>query len=149
MESVLVLDFGAQYSQLIARRVRECRVYSEMIPYDTPVDEIKARNPRGLILSGGPASVYADDALEINPEIFELGIPVLGICYGMQVMAHALGGEVTRTGKSEFGKTELSVTREIVLLDDLPATQTCWICLLYTSDAADDLTRVDLGGRRI
>ncbi|MHB9111284.1 MAG: glutamine-hydrolyzing GMP synthase [Thermoleophilia bacterium] len=127
METVLVLDFGAQYSQLIARRVRECRVYSEMIPYDTPVDEIRARNPKGLILSGGPASVYADDALEIDPEIFELGIPVLGICYGMQVMAHTLGGEVTRTGKSEFGKTELSVTREIVLFDDLPATQTCWM----------------------
>ena len=107
METVLVLDFGAQYSQLIARRVRECRVYSEMIPYDTPVDEIKAREPKGLILSGGPASVYADDALEIDPEIFELGIPILGICYGMQVMAHTLGGEVTRTGKSEFGKTEL------------------------------------------
>lgn len=127
MESVLVLDFGAQYSQLIARRVRECRVYSEMIPYDTPVDEIRARYPKGLILSGGPASVYADDALEIDPEIFELGIPILGICYGMQVMAHTLGGEVTRTGKSEFGKTELNVTREIVLFDDLPATQTCWM----------------------
>lgn len=127
MESVLVLDFGAQYSQLIARRVRECRVYSEMIPYDTPVEEIRARNPKGLILSGGPASVYADDALEIDPEIFELGIPILGICYGMQVMAHTLGGEVTRTGKAEFGKTELSVTREIVLFDDLPSTQTCWM----------------------
>src|SRR5659263_681721 len=127
MESVLVLDFGAQYSQLIARRVRECRVYSEMIPYDTPVEEIRARNPKGLILSGGPASVYADDALEIDPEIFELGIPILGICYGMQVMAHTLGGEVTRTGKAEIGKTELSVTREIVLFDDLPSTQTCWM----------------------
>ncbi|MHB8791946.1 MAG: glutamine-hydrolyzing GMP synthase [Thermoleophilia bacterium] len=127
METVLVLDFGAQYSQLIARRVRECRVYSEMIPYDTPVEQIKAREPKGLILSGGPASVYADDALEIDPEIFELGIPVLGICYGMQAMAHSLGGEVTRTGKSEFGKTELNVTKEIVLFDDLPATQTCWM----------------------
>ncbi|MFA5802790.1 MAG: glutamine-hydrolyzing GMP synthase [Thermoleophilia bacterium] len=127
METVLVLDFGAQYSQLIARRVRECRVYSDMIPYDTPVSEIAARKPRGLILSGGPASVYADDALELDPAIFELGIPVLGICYGMQVMAHSLGGEVTRTGKSEFGKTELTVTKEVVLFDDLPATQTCWM----------------------
>jgi GMP synthase (glutamine-hydrolysing) len=127
METVLVLDFGAQYSQLIARRVRECRVYSELIPYDTPVDDIKARNPKGLILSGGPASVYADDALEIDPAIFELGIPILGICYGMQVMAHRLGGEVARTGKSEFGKTELSVLKELVLFDDLPATQTCWM----------------------
>ncbi|MHB8860110.1 MAG: glutamine-hydrolyzing GMP synthase [Thermoleophilia bacterium] len=127
METVLVLDFGAQYSQLIARRVRECRVYSELIPYDTPVDEIKARGPKGLILSGGPASVYADDALEIDPAIFELGIPILGICYGMQVMAHTLGGEVSRTGKSEFGKTELSVLKELVLFDDLPPTQTCWM----------------------
>lgn len=127
METVLVLDFGAQYSQLIARRVRECRVYSDMIPYDTPVAEIAARKPRGLILSGGPASVYADDALELDPAIFELGIPVLGICYGMQVMAHSLGGEVTRTGKGEFGKTELNVTKEVVLFDDLPSTQTCWM----------------------
>ena len=127
METVLVLDFGAQYSQLIARRVRECRVYSDMIPYDTPVSEIAARKPKGLILSGGPASVYADDALELDPAIFELGIPVLGICYGMQVMAHSLGGEVTRTGRSEFGKTELNVTQEVVLFDDLPSTQTCWM----------------------
>ncbi|MHB0915529.1 MAG: glutamine amidotransferase-related protein, partial [Thermoleophilia bacterium] len=110
METVLVLDFGAQYSQLIARRVRECRVYSELIPYDMPLDEIKARRPSGLILSGGPASVYVDDAPQIDPAIFELGIPILGICYGMQTMAHALGGTVTRTGKSEFGKTELTVT---------------------------------------
>ncbi|MFA6001900.1 MAG: glutamine-hydrolyzing GMP synthase [Thermoleophilia bacterium] len=127
METVLVLDFGAQYSQLIARRVRECRVYSDMIPYDTPVAEIAARKPRGLILSGGPASVYADDALELDPAIFELGIPVLGICYGMQVMAHSLGGKVTRTGKSEFGKTDLSVIKEVVLFDDLPSRQTCWM----------------------
>ena len=127
METVLVLDFGAQYSQLIARRVRECRVYSELIPYDTPVEKIKAREPRGLILSGGPASVYADDALEIDPAIFDLGIPILGICYGMQVMAYTLGGEVARTGKSEFGKTELSVLKELVLFDDLPSTQTCWM----------------------
>ncbi len=127
METVLVLDFGAQYSQLIARRVRECRVYSELIPYDTPVDEIKARKPLGLILSGGPASVYAEDALKIDPAVFELGIPVLGICYGMQIMAHSLGGEVSRTGKSEFGKTELSVLKELILFDDLPTTQTCWM----------------------
>ncbi len=105
MDTVLVLDFGAQYSQLIARRVRECRVYSELIPYDTPVAEIAARKPKGLILSGGPASVYADDALSIDPGIFELGVPVLGICYGMQLMTHMLGGTVAETGKSEFGKT--------------------------------------------
>jgi len=127
METVLVLDFGAQYSQLIARRVRECRVYSELIPYDTPLDEIRAREPMGLILSGGPASVYVENAPTIDPAIFELGVPVLGICYGMQTMAHALGGTVARTGKSEFGKTELTVTSEMVLMNDLPATQTCWM----------------------
>ncbi len=127
METVLVLDFGAQYSQLIARRVRECRVYSELIPYDTPVDEIAARKPKGLILSGGPTSVYADDALSIDPRIFELDIPVLGICYGMQLMTHALGGTVTKTGNSEFGKTELRLSREGILFDDLPERQTCWM----------------------
>jgi GMP synthase (glutamine-hydrolysing) len=127
MDTVLVLDFGAQYSQLIARRVRECRVYSELIPYDTPIDEIKARKPKGLILSGGPASVYADDAPVIDPAIFELGVPVLGICYGMQLMAHTLGGTVTRTGKSEFGKTKLEVKKEVVLFNDLPHQQSCWM----------------------
>ena len=127
METVLVLDFGAQYSQLIARRVRECRVYSEMIPYDTPVDEIAARKPKGLILSGGPASVYADEAPSIDPAIFELGIPILGICYGMQLMTNELGGTVARTGKSEFGKTELHISSEGVLFDDLPERQTCWM----------------------
>ncbi len=127
METVLVLDFGAQYSQLIARRVRECRVYSELIPYDTPVDEIAARKPRGLILSGGPASVYADEALSIDPAIFELGIPILGICYGMQLMTSDLGGTVARTGKSEFGKTELRISSEGLLFDDLPQSQTCWM----------------------
>ena len=126
-DTVLVLDFGAQYSQLIARRVRECRVYSELIPYDTPVDEIAARKPKGLILSGGPASVYAEGAPAIDTAVFELGIPVLGICYGMQIMAHSLGGTVTRTGKSEFGKTKLKVKKEVTLLNDLPVEQTCWM----------------------
>ncbi len=127
MDTVLVLDFGAQYSQLIARRVRECRVYSELVPYDTPVDEIAARGPRGIILSGGPASVYAEDALSLDPALFELGVPMLGICYGMQLMAHTLGGTVTRTGKSEFGKTKLKVNKEVALFNDLPAEQTCWM----------------------
>ncbi|MHB0867273.1 MAG: glutamine-hydrolyzing GMP synthase [Thermoleophilia bacterium] len=127
MDTVLVLDFGAQYSQLIARRIRECRVYSELIPYDTPIADIVAREPKGLILSGGPASVYADDALQIDPALFDLGLPILGICYGMQVMAHELGGTVSRTGRSEFGKTELSVLKELILFDDLPATQSCWM----------------------
>ncbi|MDQ3795580.1 MAG: gamma-glutamyl-gamma-aminobutyrate hydrolase family protein, partial [Actinomycetota bacterium] len=91
---MLVLDFGGQYAQLIARRVREARVYSELIPYDTPVEEIEARNPEGIILSGGPRSVYEEGAPRVEPELFDLDVPILGICYGMQLMALVLGGEV-------------------------------------------------------
>ena len=106
---VLVLDFVAQYAQLIARRVRECRVRSELVPHDITPEQVLEKNPYGLILSGGPASIYADDAPQLNPRLLQLGIPVLGICYGMQAMAQALGGEVARTGTGEFGKTGLSV----------------------------------------
>jgi len=124
---ILVLDFGAQYAQLIARRVRECRVYSEIVPYDISVAEIKARKPKGIILSGGPSSVYAEGAFFCNKEIFELGIPILGICYGMQLIAHLLGGQVAHTGKSEYGKTELTVYPENLLFRDLPLVQTVWM----------------------
>src|SRR3954465_3064531 len=93
-DEVLVLDFGGQYSQLIARRVRECGVFSELLPHTVPLDEIRKRAPRGLILSGGPASVYADHAPRLRSELLELGIPVLGICYGMQAMAFELGGRI-------------------------------------------------------
>ena len=103
------LDLGGQYSQLIARRVREARVYSELVPHTLIAAERSgARNPLALILSGGPASVYAEGAPRVDPELFELGIPTLGICYGMQLMALELGGAVERTGVSEFGKTELA-----------------------------------------
>jgi len=104
---VLVVDFGGQYSQLIARRVRECRVYSELIPHTASPAAIRARNPAALILSGGPASVYAEGAPRMDPELLELGIPTLGICYGMQLMAQELGGRVEQTGAREFGKAEL------------------------------------------
>src|SRR2546422_3801175 len=97
-DSVLVIDYGAQYAQVIARRVRECKVYSEILPHDVPIDEIRRRRPKGLILSGGPASVYAPVAPAVNPGLFELGIPVLGICYGQQGMAQVLGGAVEKTG---------------------------------------------------
>ncbi len=123
---VLVVDFGAQYAQLIARRIRECRVFSAVIPHDMPADEIKALEPMGLVLSGGPSSVYAPDAPGLDAEYLRLGIPVLGICYGMQAMVQALGGEVARTGASEFGKTELNVLSRAGLLRDLPA-ETCWM----------------------
>jgi GMP synthase (glutamine-hydrolysing) len=123
---VLVIDLGGQYSQLIARRVRECRVYSELVGHTISPEAVRARNPYALILSGGPASVYADDAPHIDPRIYDLGIPTLGICYGMQLMALDLGGRVDRTGVSEFGKTELSV-EESRLLKDTPGEQTVWM----------------------
>ena len=124
---VLVVDFGAQYAQLIARRVRESRVYSEIVPHDMPVAEIAARDPIGIILSGGPASIYEPGAPAVDPGLFELGVPVLGICYGMQAMAGALGGEVANTGLGEFGKTEVSLTNGSLLFGELPADQSCWM----------------------
>jgi GMP synthase (glutamine-hydrolysing) len=124
---VLVIDFGAQYAQLIARRVRECRVYSEIVPHDATVDEIAARDPIGIILSGGPASIYEPGAPSVDPGLFELGVPVLGICYGMQAMAAALGGDVANTGLGEFGKTPVRLAEGSLLFGDLAAEQTCWM----------------------
>jgi GMP synthase (glutamine-hydrolysing) len=128
MEKVLVIDYGAQYAQLIARRVRECHVYSEIVPHDLPVDEIARRKPAGIILSGGPKSVYSPGAPGADPALFELGVPVLGICYGQQVMAQALGGDVARTGASEFGKAQLEVRSPgSVLFNELATEQTVWM----------------------
>jgi len=126
-QEVLVLDFGGQYSQLIARRVRECGVYSELLPSDFPIEALRERKPNGIILSGGPASVYADDAPELRPELLELGIPVLGICYGMQAMALGLGGRVEQAPVGEFGRSNLHVQEHGVLLRDLPDEQQCWM----------------------
>jgi GMP synthase (glutamine-hydrolysing) len=123
---VLVLDLGGQYSQLIARRVRECRVYSELVAHSVSAADIRGRNPYALILSGGPASVYAEGAPRVDPAIFGLGVPTLGICYGMQLMAQELGGRVDRTGVSEFGKTPLRA-HESALFAGLPPEQTCWM----------------------
>ncbi len=123
---MLVVDFGAQYAQLIARRVREARVFSEVIPHTASVDEIKARDPLAVVLSGGPASVYADGAPQLDPALFELGVPVFGICYGFQAMAQALGATVARTGTSEYGRTELNVVGGD-LHSDLPGTQPVWM----------------------
>jgi GMP synthase (glutamine-hydrolysing) len=123
---VLVIDLGGQYSQLIARRVRECRVYSELVGHTISAEAVRARNPYAVILSGGPASVYADNAPRVDPAIFALDIPTLGICYGMQLMALELGGRVDRTGISEFGKTQLLV-EESRLLHDTPVEQTVWM----------------------
>ena len=107
-ELILILDFGGQYNQLIARRVRECNVYSEVVPYNISIEKIKEKNPKGIIFTGGPASVYGEDAPKCDKEIFELGIPILGICYGMQLMALTLGGKVARPNKREYGTTDVT-----------------------------------------
>ncbi len=126
-DTVLVIDLGAQYAQLIARRVRERHVYSEIVPHDMPASEILARRPAGLILSGGPQSVYADDAPRIDPDILTAGVPILGICYGQQLMALELGGEVTRTGRPEYGRTAVTVLPDSALLRGQPDQQTVWM----------------------
>ena len=124
---VLVIDYGAQYAQLIARRVREAHVYSEIVPSSTPVEEILARKPKAIILSGGPASVYVDGAPRTDPALFEAGVPAFGICYGFQSMTLALAGEVAHTGGSEFGRTALTVAEPGVLLRGLPTMQQVWM----------------------
>ncbi len=123
---VLVVDFGAQYSQLIARRIRECRVFSAIVSHTTPPEEIAALRPAGIVLSGGPSSVYEDGAPALDRRLLELGIPVLGICYGMQAMAQALGGDVAKNGVGEFGKTDLEVTDRSGLFRQL-AAEVCWM----------------------
>lgn len=123
---MLVIDFGAQYAQLIARRVREARVFSEVIPHTATVQEIKARDPQAIVLSGGPASVYAEGAPRLDPALFDLDVPVFGICYGFQAMAQALGGTVAHTGTSEYGRTELKVAGG-ELHSDLPESQPVWM----------------------
>lgn len=126
-DKVLILDFGAQYAQLIARRVRECKVYSEIVPYTITPEEIKRINPKALIFSGGPTSVYAPNAYQSDPEILKLGIPVFGICYGMQLIAYQLGGTVKKTKRSEFGKTNLKVISDSLLFSELPSKQVVWM----------------------
>ncbi|GAA4568399.1 glutamine-hydrolyzing GMP synthase [Planotetraspora kaengkrachanensis] len=126
-DTVLVVDFGAQYAQLIARRVRECHVYSEIVPSTMPVAEMLARKPKAIILSGGPSSVYAEGAPPVPEGLFTTGVPTFGICYGFQAMAQALGGTVNRTGLAEFGGTSLQVLGDGVLFAGLPSTQSVWM----------------------
>jgi GMP synthase (glutamine-hydrolysing) len=126
-DTVLVVDFGAQYAQLIARRVRECHVYSEIVPHTITAEEIRARAPKAVILSGGPSSVYAEGAPQLSPGFFDTGVATLGICYGFQAMAAALGGTVARTGTAEFGRTALAVVDPGVLFSGLPGAQSVWM----------------------
>jgi GMP synthase (glutamine-hydrolysing) len=126
-DTVLVVDFGAQYARLIARRVREAHVYSEIVSSTISIEEIRARQPKGIIFSGGPKSVYATPAPTIDPAIYELGIPILGLCYGAQLIATQLGGTVARTGNGEYGRTELSLTGSSPLCLDWPTTSEVWM----------------------
>src|ERR687889_1741697 len=124
---VLVVDFGAQYAQLIARRVREAKVYSEIVPSSMPVEEMLARNPKAIVLSGGPQSVYAEGAPRVESGLFEAGVPAFGICYGFQAMAQTLGGSVAHTGDREYGGTPLTVTTGGRLFGELPVEQNVWM----------------------
>jgi GMP synthase (glutamine-hydrolysing) len=126
-EEIVVLDYGGQYSQLIARRVRDCGVFSELLPHDTPVAELTRRRPRGIILSGGPASVYAEGAPRLDHGLLELGVPVMGICYGMQLLVNELGGRVEQAEVGEFGRSDLFVANAGRLLQGTPPEQTCWM----------------------
>ena len=141
LDTILVVDFGAQYAQLIARRVREARVYSEIVPHTITAAELAARRPAGIILSGGPASVNIEGAPRLDPDVYEIDVPILGICYGAQLVALQLGGEVSRTGKGEYGRTRLQVEAGTasVLLADLPLTQDVWMSHF------DSITRVPDG----
>lgn len=126
-EIVIVLDFGGQYNQLIARRVRECNVYCEVLPYNTSIERIKEIQPKGIIFTGGPASVYAEDSPTCDKEIFDLGIPVLGICYGAQLMTYLLGGKVSKAPVREYGKTEVTVQKSSKLFGDVTEKSICWM----------------------
>ena len=135
-ELILIIDFYGQYNQLIARRVRECNVYSEIVPFNTSIEKIKEKNPKGIIFTGGPASVYAENAPKCTKEIFELGIPVLGICYGMQLMTHMLGGKVQRADKREYGVTSVNINNSSKLFKGFEEKNDC---LMSHTDFVDIL----------
>ena len=141
-ETILVLDFGSQYSQLIARRIRECSVYSRIVPFRISADAVRKEAPAGIILSGGPASVYQEGAPQCDPRIFELGIPVLGICYGMQLTVRTLGGEVARGKAREYGKAEIEVCAESPLFAGFPDRGQVWM------SHGDKVTRIPAGFSR-
>ena len=124
-ETVIVIDFGGQYNQLVARRVRECNVYCEIYSYKTDLQKIREMHPKGIILTGGPSSCYHEGAASCSPELFSMGVPVLGLCYGAQLMQHVLGGEVKRAQNREYGKTELKVDNSARLFAGVPENTSC------------------------
>lgn len=126
-EKVIVIDFGGQYNQLVARRVRECNVYCEIYSYKTPLEQIKAMNPKGIILTGGPNSCYEEGSPTCTKELFELGVPVLGLCYGAQLMQHVLGGKVEKAPVREYGKTETFVDKSSALFGDVSEKTIVWM----------------------
>ena len=140
-ELILVIDFGGQYNQLIARRVRECGVYCEIVPYDYTLDKIKAKNPKGIILTGGPASVYAKDTPQAVDGLFDINVPVLGICYGHQIIANELGGTVAHADTGEYGKTVLTLDNTTAIFKDIAKESTCWMSHRdYVAKAPKDFT---------
>jgi GMP synthase (glutamine-hydrolysing) len=140
-ETILILDFGSQYTQLIARRLREMQVYSEILPPGTRADALAARHPRGIVLSGGPDSVHQRGAPRCDPRVFQLGVPVVGICYGMQLMSHVLGGEVKRSGHREYGQAVFSPKPGGTLFRGLPPRSRVWM------SHGDDVRRAPSGFR--
>ncbi|MDE6221556.1 MAG: glutamine-hydrolyzing GMP synthase, partial [Lachnospiraceae bacterium] len=142
-EKIIVIDFGGQYNQLVARRVRECNVYCEIYSYKTDIEQIKAMAPKGIILTGGPNSCYAKNAPTYNKELFNMGIPVLGLCYGAQLMMHLLGGKVEKASVREYGKTEVHVDKTSPLFADVKGTTICWMSHFdYISKVAPDFSVV-------
>ena len=126
-EMIVVLDFGGQYNQLIARRIRDLGIYSELLPYNTSAERIRELAPKGIVFSGGPASVYEENSPIVDPEIYELGLPIFGICYGMQLMSHQLEGKVQRADKREYGRADVTFAEGAELASGLEATQTVWM----------------------
>ena len=142
-EMVLVVDFGGQYNQLIARRVRDCHVYCEVVPYNKALDAVKEKKPKGIIFTGGPNSVYAEGAPQIDPAIFEQGIPILGLCYGMQIMAHTLGGKVEAAEKREFGKTVTHFDHTAPVFKQLPEESVTWMSHVdYVAQMPEGFTKI-------
>ena len=140
-ELVIVMDFGGQYNQLIARRVRECNVYCEIYSYRIDIEKIKEMNPKGIILTGGPNSCYLEDSPTYSKKLFELGIPVLGLCYGAQLMQHVLGGKVERASVREYGKSEFTVDTDSVLFHNVKKNSICWMSHFdYISQTAPGFT---------